>query len=504
MEVKRTTSFIKRIDQYLLKNYPVTWSTRIHTAGLYGLGFAILVAIISLIVPNDPRNETTIHYWIVLISITSLLGFVFWMIYLLRFNVFKRYGTWKVTDTIKTFIFYFIIIAIILSWPFIPPILESARANAAYSTKELVADINAMNIKLCQLEQDSIDTRFRKDTFQIDNSVIGIQMRPPMGDFVDAPENDHYFLIDTARLREKLETADSLKKITDSIYVIYTCPRYQFIYDHLGWQYDDEDDPDSRLELLSSMDLYRQVLQNKQVIDKEKTRSELGQLFAKYSTDHDPKTLRANTQTYHSYGESDHIARIKDRYDLYLLNQQINHITDKKFRWDEGAIQISSRLVYYFGLCLAMLVLVYRHTTRRTFFLSLLSAVVLSIITGLFIAMSPDNANAFFIWTIFYFILFIALAAFIFNSKYRNVVSGIALNLLVFMTPFMPLVITSYYYESLHDRYSHSEYREYAHLFENQRLHMFLSEIGGGVLLILLLATLYQMAYKKWFALPEQ
>ena len=192
------------------------------------------------------------------------------MIYLLRFNVFKRYGTWKVTDMVKTFIFYFIIIAIILSWPFIPPIIESARANAAYSTKELVADINAMNIKLCQLEQDSIDTRFRKDTFQIDNSVIGIQMRPPMGDFVDAPENDHYFLIDTARLREKLETADSLKKITDSIYVIYTCPRYQFIYDHLGWQYDDEDDPDSRLELLSSMDLYRQVLQNKQVIDKEK------------------------------------------------------------------------------------------------------------------------------------------------------------------------------------------------------------------------------------------
>ena len=104
MEVKRTTSFIKRIDQYLLKNYPVTWSTRIHTAGLYGLGFAILVAIISLIVPNDPRNETTIHYWIVLISITSLLGFVFWMIYFLRFNVFKRYGTYCATHAARAII----------------------------------------------------------------------------------------------------------------------------------------------------------------------------------------------------------------------------------------------------------------------------------------------------------------------------------------------------------------------------------------------------------------
>ena len=123
MELK--PSFLKHLDKYLLKNFPVSWSSRIHSAGLYGIGFAILIFFFSFIAPNDPRNRSTIYYWITLAIILSLLGFVFWMIYLLRFNVFKRYGLWKATDTVKTYAFYFIITLIIVSWAFIPPITES-------------------------------------------------------------------------------------------------------------------------------------------------------------------------------------------------------------------------------------------------------------------------------------------------------------------------------------------------------------------------------------------
>ena len=151
MANKPTYSFIKKIDQYLLKNFPVTWSSRIHTAGIYGIGFSLLAAFLSFIVPNDPRNNTTIYYWIVLLAILSLLGFIFWMIYLLRFNVFKRFGKWSSMDTLKSFIFYFIITLIIISWSFIPPVIESVRANMKYTSEELATDINTMNIKICQL-----------------------------------------------------------------------------------------------------------------------------------------------------------------------------------------------------------------------------------------------------------------------------------------------------------------------------------------------------------------
>jgi hypothetical protein len=504
MANKPTFSIIKRIDQYLLKNFPVTWSSRIHSAGIYAIGFSLLTALLCFIAPNDPRNNTTIYYWIVLMSILSLLGFIFWMIYLLRFNVFKRFGKWSSMDTLKSFIFYFIITLIIISWSFIPPVIESVRANMKYTSEELATDINSMNIKICQLEQDSISKRFKRDTFEVNNYVQRFEKRSNTYNdnapgIVDVSEIDNYYFIDTATLRTRLSEADSVKRISDSLYVIYDCPDYTFIN---NYSVDDH----SKVKLLSDMDLYRQVLQNRQNIDIPKLRTELGQLFRKYSTDHDPVTLSAGYDSYNNYGENSYMSKINDKYDLYQINNRVENIADKKYRWDGELVEISWRLLYYFTLCLSVLVLIYRHTTRRTFFLSLLSAVVLTILTSIFIAMGHNgNDKSFYIWTIAYFILFAILTAFIFYSRNRNVVSGIGLNLLVFMTPFMPLVITGLYYKSLQDsfRYPYDSV-EHAIAFKNEEYHFLLAEIGGGILLILLLATLYQMAYKKWFSLPEQ
>ena len=504
MENKRTSSVIKRIDQYLLKNFPVTWSSRIHTAGIYAIGFSLLIALLCFIVPNDPRNNTTIYYWIVLMVILSLLGFIFWMIYLLRFNVFKRFGKWSSIDTLKSFIFYFNITLIIISWSFIPPVIESVRANMKYTNEELATDINSMNIKICQLEQDSINKRFKRDTFEIHNEIRGFE-KPisrrniDLSNGVNVVEVENYYLIDTATLSQKLNEADSVQKLTDSLYVIYDCPDYTFINNYSVDDY-------SKIKLLSDMDLFHQVLQNKQSIDKGKLRTELGQLFSKYSPDHDPVTLSTDLTSYNNYAENSYMSKINDKYDLYQINNRIENIADKKYRWDGELTDISWRLLYYFTLCLSLLVLIYRHTTRRTFFLSLLSAVVLTILTSIFIAMGRNGDDkSFYIWTIAYFMIFGGLTAYIFYSRNRNVVSGIALNLLVFMTPFMPLVITGLYYQSLEDSFRYPyDHREYARAFENKDYHLFLSEIGGGILLILLLATLYQMAYKKWFSLPEQ
>lgn len=505
MENKQSSSFIKRIDQYLLKNFPVTWSSRIHSAGIYSLAFALLIAIISFIVPNDPRNSTTVYYWIALLSILSLLGFIFWMIYLLRFNVFKRFGKWSSMDTLKSFIFYFIITLIIIFWSFIPPVIESVRANMKYTSEELATDINSINTKICQLEQDSISKRFKRDTFEVSYYVRGYEKATNRQDqtpieIINIPETENYYFIDTATLKQKLKEADSVQKLTDSIYIIYDCPDYTFINNYSV-------DESSNVKLFSDMDLFHQVLQNKQSIDRGKVRTELGQLFRKYSREHDPATLSAGfDESYNSYGETSYISKINDKYDLYQINNRIENIADKKYRWDVDVIGISWRLLYYFTLCLSVLVLIYRHTTRRTFFLSLLSAVVLTILTSLFIAMTPGSGNdkSFYIWTIAYFILFGILSTFIFYSRNRNVISGIGLNLLVFMTPFMPIVITGLYYKFLHDSYRFQYPIEYAKAFKNEEYHFFLSEIGGGILLILLLATLYQVAYKKWFSLPEQ
>jgi hypothetical protein len=201
------------------------------------------------------------------------------MIYLLRFNVFKRYGIWKITDTLKTFAFYFLITLIIVSWSFIPPIVESVRANIAYSSNELAKDINEMNIKICQLESDNISTKFKRDTFETADWVKGTQGKEVA--FDNNNDTYAYYFIDTATLSGKLKSADSVNKLSSSVYVIHDCPDYLFI---------DESSVDdhSTVKLLSSMDLYRMVLKYKQPVDKENLRKELGKLFAKYSRLHDP------------------------------------------------------------------------------------------------------------------------------------------------------------------------------------------------------------------------
>lgn len=489
-------SFIKKIDSQLLRDNPVTWSSRIHTAAFYGIIFSLAIILLCFIVPDDPREPDVIHNWIILISIISLLAFVTWMIYLLRFNVFKRFGKWNSLDTVKTFILYFFITLLIVSWPFIPPIVQSIRADNAYSSNKMINDVNSMNIRICQLERDSIDKRFSADTLQVKDSVNGtIQKDIYNNDPGTVSNNGNYYFTDSATLHTRMLTADSVKKINDSVYVFYDCPDYQFIE---YYNYHSK----SNVELLTSIDLFRLVLQHPTAIDKNAVRKELGQLFVKYSKEHDPVTLAANAHHYYSY-ETPPISRIKDKYDLYYINSSIGNIIGKKYRWDQGTIDTCWRVAYYVSLFLSLLVLIYRHTTRRTFFLSLLAFVVLSILTGLFLAMSLREEGAFFTWIIFYFIGFAIISATIANSRNRNVVSGIALNLLVFLTAFMPLVCTALYYSILRARYSYwTTHNDY--LYRNENLHYLIAEIAGFVLLISLLATVYRAAFKKWFALPEQ
>ena len=490
MEKKRifTPSFINKLDKQLLKNNPVTWSTRIHVVLYYAILFSALILLISFIAPADPRNESVIYYWIILLSIISLLAFVCWMIFLLRFNVFKRFGKWNNLDTLKTFLLYFFITLLIVSWPFIPPIVESIRANAAYTSDELVKDVNDMNIKICQLERDSIETRFSRDTFQVKDLIKGSEMRTVYNNDYPVTDNDpgSYYYTDTVNLRSKLEVADSAKQVNDSVWVIYDCPDYRFIYEYSL-------ENKSNQQLLSSMDLYRLVLQDNQPVNKESVKKELGRLFVKYSKLHDAESLSAGFEESYYDEVRSYMSKIRDKYDLYFVNRRVESITEKKYRWSPGVIEVSWRVTYYITLALALLVLIFRHTTRRTFFLSLLTAVVLSILTGLFIAMSPYSEGSFYTWMIIYYIIFCVLSALVITARNRNVVSGIALNLAVLITPLMPLIITAAYYIALHKKYDYiGRWESYNHFYKEEEYHYFLAEIGGLVLLFLLLATLFQ------------
>ena len=498
-ENKDKKGFLKKLDRYLLTYMPVTWSSRIHISFFYGMLFLLFLLGISFIVPDDPRNNAEVYTWVIALSIISVLAFIFWMIFLLRFNVFKRYGKWGELDSLKSFIFYFLIVLLFVSWPYVPPGVQSVRANMAYSTQELIGDINDMNTMICRLERDSIDLKFKADTLQLKQDVEGTMQRlekDEEGGYTTY--SDNYIYADSVSMENRLLSADSSIRLNDSMYIIYECPDYKFVevYRMPSWVSE---------KIFGSIDLYHTALEYKTEINKPETLRKLNELVAKYREGRYYPSYYSMPYYDYNYLPQGYFNMIRSKYKLGEVNDSFNNIADRKYRWDDRYIGVSLRAAYYITLIFSLLVFIYRHSSRKTFFLSLLAGVLLLIFTMLFVVATTHEGNMSG-WYIFYFVIFSLISSIIFFKKTRGVFSGIALNLALFMVPLVPFTIVNLYYFYLHERYDSPPYDTITSLyvFRNEELHYFLAEIGGFVLLLALVATVIQKAYRRWYALPEQ
>lgn len=491
-----TRSFWRKIDHQWLIHKPVLWSTRLHRVVPLILGAGALLFLLFYVFAADARSNSETYIGVVLLSIVSLIGFVFWMIFLLRFNVFKRFGNWNTMDSLWHFLAYFLIVLLMTALPIIPRITESMRASLAYSTTELVNDINLINEKICLLERDSLDLTFESDTFHWRQDITGRENRTVYIDSLGYEKvTPHYSYVDSASFAYSIAYADSTVMIGDSVVVTYKCPDFQWVY-----AYSIEED--STLPVLSSMELYRRFLARRTVVNRDEVNKLLFEKIKKYypSSPGRPYTPEEIRNNYSSPGSFSTV------YDVGPVQSALNNIGEKKYRWDRSTINFTLRFLYYFSLGLSLLVFIYRHSTRRTFFLSLLTALILTILTGLFMSIGRSTFSNFLGWMFFYFLLFSALAGFIFLQKTRSVVNGIALNLGVYMAPLIPLFVVAFYYDQLHEQYRKTPYDPLVNeslIFQYERLHYFMAEIGGFVLFLVLIPLVIGKLYKRWYSLPE-
>jgi len=487
-----TPSFIDKLDEDLLLHRPDTWSTRIHLVLYYGLMFILLLAGICFIVPYDPGSGGQTGLWTTLLSIIAVIGFIFWLIYLLRFNVFKRYGNLKPGDGIKTFVLFFVCVGTLVILPYVPPYVESVRANNKFGNDEIVNDLNAINTRLIQLEYDSLDLTWDNDSVRVVNSYSNRVI--DYNNNVATIAGSRYEVIDTGALRLRLLETDSVVKINDSFYVFYTCPVYTIIDPIDADQY-------SSADFLHSTDLYYGLLKNFKRPNAAELRKELFTLLDKY----DPNRRVYNYDYYEN--NVSHVYKIRRNYNLYHTEGRFNRIIEAKYRWKEDEFsQIIWRVFFYITLGLTLLVFIYRHTTIRTFFLSLLSVFVITLLSSIILAIAFRSVGDPFLLILIYYVLFGLIALVGLRSRTRNVIAGIALNIFVFCTPFIPLVATAYYYWQLRFSYrydsSHPGYDPT--LFDNETIHYFYAELGGIPFFLLLIDLAFRKLYRNWYAKPEQ
>src|SRR5882757_3315149 len=96
-------SFLQKIDEQLLRDKPNAWSARTHLVIWFSFLFAVALSLFCYLAFFDARQYFNTGSWATFIGLIAFIGFVFWLIFLLRFNVFKRYGNWFAWDGMKSF-----------------------------------------------------------------------------------------------------------------------------------------------------------------------------------------------------------------------------------------------------------------------------------------------------------------------------------------------------------------------------------------------------------------
>lgn len=483
--------FLKRADQKLLLNKPGIWSTRTHLVVYYGILFLFVLTVLCFLEPNDPRDYSTMGAWIGFVSIVSGIGFIVWLIYLLRFNVFKKYGIVHPLHGLVTFLLYFMSSGILVSFAYVHPIVESVRANNAYTDEEIVRDINDINIKIFQVEYDQLKEPWRYDRIQLvdtptQEGSTGYENYDPVT-HVYIP----HYRYDSANFHNKINGADSLVKLKDSVYLVYTTPDYSFLSPYLYRSKANDD-------LLSAFEIFKKVNGHRPTpAERETISRELDVLLKKYYYKDSRGYYVDETVT----GNENPLDVIRKKYRLSNIDNSTSHVMQKKYRWSDNDKYAFVRVFYYVTLGITLLIFIFRHTAIRTFWLSVLAGVLLTILTAMILGFSRADAIHFLSFMIAYVLLFFFGSLAVWKAKRRTAITGICINLFVFIVTALPLFVYGWVYEYKKNQLGHDEWA-YRNLYRFEE-YVIYAEVGGAVILLLLLATYISKVYRHWFALPE-
>jgi hypothetical protein len=487
MNLKRPLmpGFLKKGEQKLLLNKPGIWSTRVHLVLYYGVLFILFLAALCFLEPKDVRAYSTTKHWIGFVSIISVIGLTVWLIYLLRFNVFKKYGNIQPLHGLIAFLLYFIAAGVIVLFPYVHPVVESLRANYAYDDDEIVRDVNNMNLKIGRLEYHLFKTTWDYDTIAL------VKDKSEEVEYPDEYERARYYRLDSTAFFNRMDGADSLVKVNDTTCLVYDTPSFDFVS---GYGADDY----TKEKVLTAFELFHKIYNHPPAAaEREKISKELNALLKKY---------RYPESNWYEEAVIEHVGpfeKIDYKYGLPFVNSSIRNIIEKKHRWEGGRLTEAFRILFYVTLGITLLIFIFRHATVRTFFLSLLTGVLLVIFTALLFSFSNFEETSIYACLVIYTFLFLSISLAAWSNRKRYALTGIGINLFVFIISFFPLFIVGWCYAIAKDRhYKKNDHTPFdpAGIWDQ---YFLLAEIGGMLLLLILLATYISKVYRRWYSLPE-
>lgn len=532
-------SFIKNYTNKILKCKPDSWTTRWPWVLFFGIVFHITLGAVVLVTEWDVRYDTQYEYWVSFISIFMVLALVFYLIYLLRFNVFKRFGKLSKWHYLGTFISYFGTIAIIVSWGYNPTAITASTARMQYDEKVIAKDINRINVLINTLEYDSIPHLWTRRKVVLDTSVKGQNYynddhyggsayeyaQDAVTDYEEDEYTGYIYKTDTHYEDRRISHKDSMSfynmLATDSVQVINDTSYYRFFSADYTYVTNYHAFFNNHTETeLDKVALFHKTVEHKPIIkNKEALQKELYTLIKTYWAEgydeygykhpyHEPGMYKASDRSITC--PLDYKLYIRKKYSLEDFDEGIKNISNRYYMWEWKNIDVLVYPMFYISMALSLLLFLFRHNRKKSFFYSILAGVLLFILTVTFLALSNSNSEIVLVIMLVYYTIFGIIAFGIFKAKRKTMLQDIAKNFFIYFTPILPLVITALYYDIKKDIFranhlsSSPDYSElYSQAFKYQDIALIGSQFAGFILFLFLLHFVFSKMLRKSYALPE-
>lgn len=147
----------KQLDDYLLRNYPSIWITRIHIFLPIGIGIITLLTVINLAIGWNVKDDLPANdVAVVLMIIPVLIYLVYWFIFQSRYNVAKSGGRMPLHFEYLNFILYFTVFLTAFLIICAIPISNNYKIGNAISKEQYLRDKQILNIGNGLVMQPSI------------------------------------------------------------------------------------------------------------------------------------------------------------------------------------------------------------------------------------------------------------------------------------------------------------------------------------------------------------
>jgi hypothetical protein len=461
----------KKIQKYLLLNYPILWNTKVVPVGLIVIGCNILFFFSGFISGSidfqDTYSNSENHVILFLITgLTSVLTLIVWLVYYLKNNGFKSfypknknslYGEWLIT--------FILICGICLySLSYFQGIQAKERSYA--SRQEVEKSRKLLDkIKILIPESDSdYYTRYEG---------------------MSAPS-------------EKASDSVTVSQVQDSVSIS--------LLNFHGYCYDEVEDKQVKKWLIEGQqDSIRNLMgEYLKLQEKHKLTSNLN-VDNWMKIIYNPPNFTVSSSNYISKYKSSSFDGAFYYVEYHNLESGYRHIYDAYYNTD--SLENFILVILYIALMLSILLFSFRVTSGKSWLIGIvvagLFAFINGIVTAIFgIAGGIDGDNLLFL-TIFYwsalflFMLIYTGSKIIRNSSKKR--SRVMLNLLLWMLPYLPMLYYSGYRVS--DKSYYYDKKSTIHQFFDDHPSLF---FWINLIFVLIILFFFSKIIKKWRALPEE